>query len=293
MSQQIPLPREARAALEDAHDDPATEITLEVAYRRLAIVNVVFLGLPQGNGPWLLVDAGIAGTRGLIARTAEMRFARKPAAIVMTHGHFDHVGALVELAQEWDVPVFAHPLELPYLSGRASYPPGEPSVGGGLMAAMAGLYPTKPVDVGPRLRPLHEDGSLPFLPGWSWLHTPGHSVGHVSFWNPGSRLLVAGDAFVTTAQESIYAVAVQEAEMHGPPMYFTTDWDAAGQTVRRLASLEPEWVITGHGRPMQGPAMRLALTTLAAGFERIAVPEKSRYLDHPARAEDGSAYRMI
>jgi hypothetical protein len=38
-------------------------------------------------------------------------------------------------------PCNAHPLELPYLSGRASYPPGDPSVGGGLMAAMARLFP--------------------------------------------------------------------------------------------------------------------------------------------------------
>ena len=46
-------------------------------------------------------------------------------AIVMTHGHFDHVGALEDLAEEWDTPVDAHPLEHPYLDGKASYPPGD------------------------------------------------------------------------------------------------------------------------------------------------------------------------
>lgn len=291
MTQQLPLPDEARAALGNTHDDPTTEIHPDLAYRRLAIVNVVFAGLPSPQEePWVLVDAGLTGTKGMIARAAEQRFRRKPAAIVMTHGHFDHVGALEELAAEWDVPVYAHPLELPYLSGRASYPPGEPAVGGGLMAALAGFYPTRPANVEARLMPLPADGRVPFMPGWQWIHTPGHSVGHVSFWNPESRSLIAGDAFITTAQESAYAVAVQSAEMHGPPMYFTVDWEAAADSVRRLAELRPETVITGHGQPMHGPALRLALEELAAEFGEVAVPRQSRYLAQPARAEDGSAY---
>jgi len=37
----------------------------------------------------------------------------------MTHGHFDHVGGLKHLAREWDVPIYAHELEMPYLNGRA------------------------------------------------------------------------------------------------------------------------------------------------------------------------------
>jgi len=291
MTQQIPMPKEARAALVVAHEDPAREVRLDLAYRRLAIVNVVFLGFAEPNeGPWVLVDAGVTGTRGMIAGAAEKRFRRNPAAIVMTHGHFDHVGALEDLAKEWDVPVYAHPLEMPYLSGRAAYPPGEPAVGGGLMAALAGYYPTRPVNVGPRLRPLPKDGTLPFMPGWQWIHTPGHSVGHVSFWQPEQRTLVAGDAFITTAQESAYAVAVQKAEMHGPPMYFTVDWEKARTSVRRLAALEPETVITGHGKPMHGSALRLTLHLLAQEFDSVAVPQKSRYLEHPARVEDGSAY---
>src|SRR4051794_27674245 len=42
-----------------------------------------------------------------------------------------------------------------------------------------------------------------------------------------------------------YAVATQGPEMHGPPMYFTPEWDKAGDSVRKLAALEPELVVTG------------------------------------------------
>ena len=42
----------------------------------------------------------------------------KPKAIVLTHGHFDHVGAVVDLVRKWDVPVYAHEAELPYLTAE-------------------------------------------------------------------------------------------------------------------------------------------------------------------------------
>jgi glyoxylase-like metal-dependent hydrolase (beta-lactamase superfamily II) len=109
----------------------------------------------------------------------------------------------------------------------------------------------------------------------------------VSFWRDADRTLIVGDAFVTTAQESLYAVAVQRPEMHGPPMYYTVDWDKAATSVAQLAELEPETVITGHGVPMRGLEMRSALHRLARDFDRIAVPRNGRYLRSPARAEDG------
>ena len=160
-----------------------------------------------------------------------------------------------------------------------------------MLAWLSPLYPRSPVNVGGRLRDLPKDGSIPVLPDWRWIHTPGHAVGHISFWRESDRALIVGDAFVTTAQESAYAVAVQAPEIHGPPMYFTHDWDAAGQSVAALAALEPELVVTGHGRALHGPAMRQALHVLARDFRQIALPHGGRYALHPVQAEDGSAYR--
>lgn len=288
VGQQLPLSH--GDVLRSARRGRTREVARDVAYRRLGIVNVIFLGRAgAADRSWVLVDAGLTGTAALIAAAAAERFGpgSRPAAIILTHGHFDHVGAVEELSRRWDAPVYAHPLERPYLDGSTSYPPGDPSVGGGVMAALAGLYPTAPVDVSKRLRTLPQDGSVPGAPGWRWLHTPGHSPGHVSLWRDGDRTLVAGDAVVTTRQESAYAVAIQAPEMHGPPAYFTTDWEMARDSVRTLARLAPEVIVSGHGAPVAGPRMQAALRRLADGFDEIAVPWGGRYSPTADRLSGG------
>ncbi|MGI4792368.1 MAG: MBL fold metallo-hydrolase [Janthinobacterium lividum] len=274
--------------------DGTQEVLPDLAYKRLAIVNVVFYGT-HADRKWVLIDTGIPGTAGLIKKAAAERFGEsvRPSAIIQTHGHFDHVGGLEELAELWDVPVYAHFLELPYLNGQAAYPAPDPTVGGGLMAAISGLYPRGPVDVGSRLQALPEDGSVPGMPGWVWLHVPGHTPGQVALWREADRTLIAADAFITTAQESAYAVAVQKPEMHGPPMYFTPDWASARTSVEKLAALEPEIAVTGHGPAMHGSGLKTALHTLAQDFDQIAVPAHGKYLLHPATAADGTAYVPI
>ena len=259
-------------------------IAPDVAGLAQPIVNLYFVGAPgAGDGAWVLVDAGLYGTAGRIARAAEARFGpgARPSAIVLTHGHFDHIGALQTLAARWDVPVYAHRLELPYLTGRSAYPPPDPTVGGG-MARLSPLYPKGPIDLGDRVRPLPDDGGVPGLPGWRAIHTPGHSPGHVSLFRDADRVLLAGDAFVTTRQESAVAALTKPLEVHGPPAYFTPDWGAARRSVEALAALQPSVAATGHGRPMRGEPLQRGLQALARDFDRLAVPDGGRYAGQPA-----------
>lgn len=252
----------------------------DLAYLRCGIVNVAFIGAAgAGDRQWFLVDAGLPGSAPAIRAEARRRFGTaRPAAILLTHGHFDHVGALEQLAREWDAPIYAHPDEHPFLNGQRLYPAAAPEVGGGAMAELSWLFPRKPLDVSDRLRPLPGDGSIPGLSGWRWVASPGHTPGHVSLWNETRRSLIAGDAVVTTQQESVLAALFPKGRLQGPPAYFTPDWNAAGASVRRLAALSPEVIITGHGPALRGPALVTALRELASDFDRLGLPRCSRYL---------------
>jgi len=257
---------------------PLDAIAEGVSGLRILFSNLFALAGPDG---WVLIDAGLYGSAGRIRRWADEHFGTPPRAIVLTHAHFDHVGALEELLHTWDVPVYGHAAEMPYVVGERSYPPPDPGVGGGLMSRMAVLYPRGPIDVGGREQALPTDGRVPGMPAWRWIWTPGHTVGHVSFFRESDRVLIVGDAFCTTNQESFLAVATQRPVLHGPPAYFTTDWDAARDSVRKLAELEPAFVAPGHGQPMAGPETLRALQTIAARFDDLARPKQGVYVQHP------------
>ena len=272
-----------------ARTDTARALAHDVEWVPLSIVNAYLVG-PRGagDGEWALVDAGMPFSGGAIRRAVAARYGTsRPKAIVLTHGHFDHVGVLKELAVEWDVPVYAHPLELPFITGRSSYPPPDPAVGGGMMAYTCRALPRGPIDVGQRARPLPTDGTVPGMPGWRWVHTPGHAPGHVALFRDTDRFLIAGDAFVTTRQESMTSALTRlPQKVCRPPAYFTQDWQAAKASVRALARLRPEVAATGHGAPMRGQELRDQLDTLAHDFDRVAVPSFGRYVFEPARFDE-------
>ena len=97
----------------DAIDIPASEavpldsLSSGVHGMRILFVNVFAV---ETAGGWTLVDAGLAGSAGHIRRWAARHFGdAPPQGIVLTHGHFDHVGAIDALLATWDVPVFVHP----------------------------------------------------------------------------------------------------------------------------------------------------------------------------------------
>jgi glyoxylase-like metal-dependent hydrolase (beta-lactamase superfamily II) len=269
------------------HERHAIEgLTSDLARLRIAFVNVFFVGAPGSK--WALVDAGLSLGAAQILAVAAERYGQdsRPAAIVLTHGHFDHVGGLEPLLAVWDVPVHAHPLEMPFLTGHADYPPPDPTVGRGLMARLSPLFPEKGINLGDRIHPLPDSGEVPAMPGWRWVHTPGHSPGHVSLVRAADRTLIAGDAIATTRPESVFSLATQREELSGPPAYFTIDWDKARRSVETLAMLKPTLIAAGHGAALQGDHLPAELARLARDCADRGRPPRGRYVHQPAVTDE-------
>ncbi|WP_233004326.1 MBL fold metallo-hydrolase [Exiguobacterium aurantiacum] len=245
------------------------------------IVNAYFIQTSADLNEWVLVDAGMPASGVKLLHVAEQLFGRDHhlKAILLTHGHFDHVGGIVSILERFPVPVYAHSLEIPFLTGEKDYPEPDSSVEGGALAKVSSVYPVEAIDISEHLHPLPEGGAIPFLPEWEWMHTPGHSPGHVSYYRKHDKLLLAGDAFVTVKQDSLYRVLTQVKSVEGPPVYLTTDWEAAAKSVKKLAALYPQIAATGHGQRMAGEALTNGLIELADQFQERAVPSHGRYVD--------------
>ena len=265
------------------------EIAPGVHHLPVVMANVYLVG--HRGGPWVLVDAGLRGTAWRIRQAAEENFGQgsRPEAIILTHGHFDHVGALAALLREWNVPVYAHALEFPYLTGGSHYPPPDPTVGG-FMAQLSRFFPTAPMDLGDRVHMLPVDGTVPGMPGWRWIHTPGHTAGHTSFFRDEGRVLIAGDAVITVEQNNPILLLAQKRVIRRPPDYLTQDWNAAYESVRKLADLEPEVLATGHGLPVFGPEAAQGLRRLARTF---TPPKQGRYVAESVRTDDTGAITYV
>ena len=86
----------------------------------------------------------------------------------------------------------------------------------------------------------------------------------------------------TVKAESLMGVATQKAELHGPPAYYTPDWEGAKASVERLAELEPAVLAAGHGPPVAGAQTAAMVRELAENFDAIARPSHGRYAKDPA-----------
>ena len=254
-----------------------TRIAPDVGWLPVSFVNVYFVGQPGGR--WILIDAGLPGRADQISKAAAERFgaSSRPEAIVLTHGHFDHAGSAWELAEKWDVQIYAHSLEFPYLTKESSYPPPDPTIGGAI-AFLSRFMPSRPFDFRGRLRAL-TPGELPGMTGWEWLATPGHSPGHVSLFRAADRVLIAGDAFATMDMDSWIGLVTADQTLARAGAPFNVDWQATRASIRALASLRPTVAACGHGIPIRDTELPRRLDTFAT---RVRPPRRGRYVGEPA-----------
>ena len=255
------------------------EIARDVAVISTPIVNAYLIG---HRDSWVLVDSGTPGSSSKIRRAAEERFGvgATPRAIVLTHGHSDHSGSAQALADGWGIRVHAHMLEFPYLTGRSSYPPLDPTAPG-FFSGLSRFFPSHTANLASCLEQLDRKQPFPGLPDWECVDTPGHAPGHVSFFRHSDRTLIAGDAVTTMNLDTMIGVVTKEKKVDRPPVPATLDWQMARASVQRLAQLRPSLIGAGHGIPLRDSAEELQ--QLADHFR---IPSHGRYVREPARADE-------
>lgn len=145
--------------------------------------------LMDDKGELTLIDAGCFWNTGTIFDT--IKSIGKPLRrIAITHAHPDHAGAAGELARRTGAQVFAHQLDIPYLTGKSSLAELEgKTLSHALHRAAHNLGVLNPPIVDGPLAVQEADaiGSLKVI------HTPGHTPGGVSFWSEKHKALFVGD----------------------------------------------------------------------------------------------------
>jgi glyoxylase-like metal-dependent hydrolase (beta-lactamase superfamily II) len=203
----------------------------------------------DGVNAYLLGDVVVdAGTRFNAKRLIKALHGHAVGAHALTHGHIDHAGGSRRLVEAYDVPVWVGERDRDAVeTGRPPAPEtwAEPAV-----ARFGGF---EPVGVARSLREGDDLGH-----GFVVLDVPGHSDGHVAFWRERDRTLVLGDVLFNVNPRTTMP------GLREPPGILTRDPRRNRESARRLAALEPELVLFGHGRPLRDPA---ALKAFADALE--------------------------
>jgi glyoxylase-like metal-dependent hydrolase (beta-lactamase superfamily II) len=185
----------------------------------------------------VLIDTGTPGKIGKIdgALREIGRSIEDIRTILLTHWHYDHIGTLGEIVRRSGATVVAHAIDAPIIDGSKA-----PT-----LTWIMKL--TKPIMGKPALAPvdrtLDADGPTG-VPGVTAFHTPGHTEGHLSYLlEQHGGVLFVGDAATNMS-----------GRIRRPPKPVTPDMPTNEASMRRLAELQFDVAVFGHGKAVVGDA---------------------------------------
>ncbi|MEK3979210.1 MBL fold metallo-hydrolase [Psychrobacillus sp. FSL K6-2836] len=180
-----------------------------------------------------LVDAGMPMMTKGIMKFIEQLNAGPLQRILLTHGHSDHVGAVKGILKKYEVPVYAHQIEIPYMEGEVVYPKRKK------------LENNLPKTLTRSL--LEEDSKeLKKIGGLTPYFTPGHSPGHVVYYHEQDQVLLAGDLFTS-----------KKGKLKQPMPTFTADMKQAVESANIISLLKPKQLEVCHGNTVLQPSDQL------------------------------------
>lgn len=187
----------------------------------------------------IIVDAATPGRAGAVWRHLDSLGYPPGAAdeIWITHGDIDHMGSVAALKDGSGAKVVAHRADMSLVDGSASRELGPLPLASRYQSlfnwAVRTVLRYEPALVD---RPV-EDGDE--LGGWQVIHTPGHTPGSISFYNPERKIIIVGDALNYRRQR-----------LGAPPPMFTPDMAQAHASIHKIAALDFEVCCFGHGPPL-------------------------------------------
>jgi glyoxylase-like metal-dependent hydrolase (beta-lactamase superfamily II) len=189
-----------------------------------------------------LIDTVMSGQARAIIQAAQ-KLGLPIARIVLTHAHVDHVGSLDELHQALPaVPVLISERDARFLTGDKSLDPDEPQT------QLRGGYPVCQTTPTLLLHAGERVGSLEVVA------TPGHTPGHLAFFDTRDRALIAGDAFQTLGG---VAVSGTIKPLFPLPALATWNKDLALSSAQALLKLQPSVLAVGHGPVLKAPEQKM------------------------------------
>lgn len=206
----------------------------------LGMVNAYLWTGPGGPS---LIDTGLPGTVGKLL-SALRRLGIEPAAlqrILITHGDLDHIGGLKALKQLSPARVCCHAAEVPFVRDGALKPAGPGLMGWLTRPGFLLLHRLYRPGVG-RVEEIVIEGHVT-PEGFTVLHTPGHSPGHMALWHHARGILIAGDALNNRG-----------GRLQLPPTIATPKPAMARESLVKLSKLAYEVACFGHGPPIVGGA---------------------------------------
>lgn len=174
-----------------------------------------------------IVDTGMSFMGKRVLNEAEKLGEVK--AILLTHGHSDHVGGLKEIIKVSKIPVYAHEYDIKHMEGKEPFP------GRKKLEFLVQPDLVKPLEI-------TNDGELKDIGDLTPFHTPGHSPGHVVYYHKTDRVLIGGDLF-TSKKNKLQ-----------PPMFTASMYmDEAVKSGRIVEELKPNVVSICHGNDIKEP----------------------------------------
>ncbi|MGN6501448.1 MAG: MBL fold metallo-hydrolase [Pseudolysinimonas sp.] len=216
-----------------------------------------------------VIDTGLPGHYRDLRRelAAAGRALSDVKGIVLTHGDSDHTGFAERLRSELGIPVYVGRADAARAQGeKPPSPPSDARRFGPMMQFFAYALGKGGVRM-PAVREVApvDDGDVLDLPGAPRvIAMPGHSPGSIAIHVTAVRAVFVGDALTTRS--------VLTAEEGPQPAPFTDDQAEASASLARIADLDVDWVIPGHGPAWHGGVAELIAAYRAAEVSRSPRP---------------------